>query len=35
MYFFLTCSTAEFHWTEIVKVAAQQYGDTLIDEDMD
>ncbi len=30
--FFLTCSAAEFHWTEIVKIVAQQYGETPTDE---
>ena len=27
--FFLTCSAAEFHWTEIIQVVARQYGQTL------
>ena len=30
--FFLTCSAAEFHWTEIIQLVACQYGETLIDE---
>ena len=30
--FFLTCSAAEFHWTEIIQVVARQYGQTLTDE---
>ena len=30
--FFLTCSAAEFHWTEIIQVVARQYGETLTDE---
>ena len=30
--FFLTCSAAEFHWTEIIQVVAHQYGQTLTDE---
>ena len=30
--FFLTCSAAEFHWPEIIKVVARQYGETLTDE---
>ena len=29
--FFLTCSAAEFHWTEIIQVVARQYGQTLTD----
>ena len=32
--FFLTCSAAEFHWTEIIQVVARQYGQTLTDEDI-
>ena len=27
--FLLTCSAAEFHWTEIIQVVAGQYGETL------
>ena len=27
--FFLICSVAEFHWTEIMQVVARQYGQTL------
>ena len=30
--FFLTCFAAEFHWTEIIRVVAHQYGQTLTDE---
>ena len=30
--FFLTCSAAEFHWTEIIQVFAGQYGEILTDE---
>ena len=30
--FFLTCSTAKFHWTEIDQVVACQYEQTLTDE---
>ena len=30
--FFLTCSAAEFQWTEIIQVVARQYGETLTDE---
>ena len=30
--FFLTCSAAEFHWTEIIQGGARQYGETLTDE---
>ena len=30
--FFLTCSAAEFHWTEVIQVVARQYRRTLIDE---
>ena len=29
--FFLSCSAAEFHWTEIIQVVACQYGQTLTD----
>ena len=32
--FFLTCSAAEFHQTEIIKVFARQYGETLTDEEV-
>ena len=27
--FFLTCSAAEFHWTEPIQVVTHQYGQTL------
>ena len=27
--FFLTCSAAEFHWTEIIQFVVRQYGETL------
>ena len=30
--FFLTCSAAEFHWTEIIQIVARQYGETLTNE---
>ena len=30
--FFLTCSPAEFHWTEKIQVVACQYGQTLTNE---
>ena len=30
--FFLTCSAAEFYWTEIIQDVACQYGETLTDE---
>ena len=30
--FFLTCSAAEFRWTEIIQVVARQYGEILTDE---
>ena len=30
--FFVTCSAAEFHWTEIIQVVACQYGEILTDE---
>ena len=30
--FFLTYSTAGFHWTEIIQVSACQYGEKLTDE---
>ena len=30
--FSLTCSAAEFHWTEIIQVVSRQYGQTLTDE---
>ena len=30
--FFLSSSAAEFHWTEIIQVAARQYGEMLTDE---
>ena len=30
--FFLSCSAAEFHWTEIIQVVACQYGEILTDE---
>ena len=29
---FLTCSAAEFYWTEIIQVVACQYGEILTDE---
>ena len=29
---FLSCSAAEFHWTEIIQVVACQYGEILTDE---
>ena len=29
---FLSCSAAEFHWTEIIQVVARQYGEILTDE---
>ena len=29
--FFLTCSAAEFLWTDIIQVVAHQYGQTLTD----
>ena len=32
IFFFLTCSAAEFNWTEIIEVVAHQYGQTLTDE---
>ena len=32
--FFLTCSAAEFHWTEIIHIVARQYGETLTDEEV-
>ena len=32
VYTFLTCSAAEFHWTEIIQVFAGQYGEILTDE---
>ena len=32
--FFLTCSAAEFHWTKIIQIVACQYGETLIDEEV-
>ena len=32
--FFLTCSAAEFHWTEIIQVVARQYGEILSDEEV-
>ena len=28
----MNCSTAEFHWTEIIQVGARQYGEILTDE---
>ena len=28
--FFLSCSAAEFHWTEVIQVVAAQYGQTII-----
>ena len=30
--FYLTCSAAEFHWTEINQVVARQYGKILTEE---
>ena len=30
--FFLSCSAAEFHWTEIIQVVARQYGEIVTDE---
>ena len=30
--FFLTCSAAEFHWTETIQIVAHQYGETLTEE---
>ena len=30
--FFLSCSAAEFHWTDIIKIVACQYGEKLSDE---
>ena len=30
--FFLSCSVAEFHWTEIIQVVARQYGELVTDE---
>ena len=30
--FFLTCSAAEFHWTEIIQIVARQYGETLTED---
>ena len=30
--FVLTCSVAEFHWTEMIQVVAPQYGETLTNE---
>ena len=30
--FFFSCSAAEFHWTEIIQIVARQYGEILIDE---
>ena len=30
--FFLTCSAAEFHWTEIIRILAHQYKEILTDE---
>ena len=30
--FFLTCSVATFHWTEIIRVGVPQYGETLTNE---
>ena len=30
--FLLSCSAAEFHWTEIIQVLACQYGEKLTDE---
>ena len=29
---FLSCSAAEFHWTEIIQFVARQYGEILTDE---
>ena len=31
--FFLTCSAAKFHWTEIIQIVACQYRETLTDEE--
>ena len=30
--FFLSCSVAEFHWSDIIEIVACQYGETLSDE---
>ena len=30
----LTCSATEFHWTEIIKIVAQQYGEALTDKEL-
>ena len=30
--FFLSCSAAEFHWTDIIQFVARQYGKILTDE---
>ena len=32
--FFLTCSAAEFFWTEIIQIVARQYRETLTDEEV-
>ena len=32
--FFLTCSAAEFHWNEIIKVVMVKYGEILTDEEV-
>ena len=33
--FFLTLSAAEFHWPEIIKIVAPQYGENLTDEEVE
>ena len=32
--FFLTCSAAEYHWTEIIQIVVWQYRETLTDEEV-
>ena len=32
--FFLTCSAAEFYWTEIILIVGRQYRETLTDEEV-
>ena len=32
--FFLTCSAAEYHWTELIQITACQYRETLTDEEV-
>ena len=32
--FFLICSASNFHWTEMIGIIAQQYGETLIDKEV-